>query len=169
MPADPLPSDKRPWWKHPLLPCVVIAAVLVRLGELPAGEQYPLTSFPMYSNLESSADMLMIRNERDELLPMSRLFNVGSAQVKKRFESTLREVAGTKNYEEVSPEKLQQAAGSVLKKLWDARDKGDVARLAQPPRKLRAIIRTVSMNGTDFKDEQTVVGELDVSQEGGAP
>lgn len=164
MPDDSTAPDKRPPWRHPLPLCAVVAICLVSIGD-----KYPLTPFPMYSNIDTSADLLMIRNEKDEILPTSRLFNVSSAQGKKRFESTLKEVAGTKDYEDASPEKRQKAGEAFLKKLWESRDKSDVAKLSQAPQKLRAVIRTVSMNGSEFKDHETVVAELDVSKEGGAP
>lgn len=161
---DPLSVSEKPsprragWWLYPLLLCGGVAVLLVAVGD-----QYPLSPFPMYSNIDTSADMLLIRNENDAILPMSRLFNVGSAQGKKRFESELKEAAGTKEYEEADPEKRRQAGVTFLTKLWAGRDKSDVAKLPQPPQKIRAVIRTIAMDGTDFSDTQTVIAELDVS------
>lgn len=163
-PSPAPPAASRAWWRHPLVPCGAVALALVAVGD-----EYPLTPFPMYSNIDHSADMLMVKNEKDEILPMSRLFNIGSAQGKKRLETELQKVAGTKDYEKTSPEQRAKAGSVFLTKLWEGRDKGDVDRLAHTPQRLRAVIRTVSMEGTKFKDEQFLMAEINVAQEGGAP
>lgn len=122
----------------------------------------------MYSRLgEARADMLLITNEADKPLPMSKLFNVGSAQGKKRFESELKEVSGTKEYEDTTPEKRRQAGETFLANLWKDRDASDVAKWN--PQLFRLKIRTVALEDGKFLDTTTLIAEMAVPQtEGGA-
>ena len=149
---------------HPLIPCAALAVVLVAIGDA-----YPLSPFPMYSNIDTSADILLVTNEKDEVLPLSRLFNSGSAQLKKRFEKTLQKVAGTREYED-APEAKRRAAGmEFLKDLWAGRDAGDVAKLPSAPLELRLKMRTVTVEGTQFKDATSGIAEMTLTKEGSTP
>ena len=122
----------------------------------------------MYSRLgEARADMLLITNENDQPLPMSKLFRTGSAQGKKRFESELKDVSGTKEYEDTTPEKRREAGAKFLAKLWENRDAGDVAQYN--PKTFRLKIRTVALDDGKFTDDITLIAEMPVPQtEGGA-
>lgn len=146
------------------MPCAIVAAALTAIGDA-----YPLSPFPMYSNIDTSADMLLVTNEKDEVLPLSRLFNSGSAQLKKRYEKVLQKSAGTREYEKASESERRAAGEAFLKDLWADRDKGDVAKLAAPPASLRLKIRTFTMEGTNFSDKMTPIAEWTPAVEGGAP
>lgn len=160
-----VPSRRTPVWQYPPLLAAGLALALVAIGEA-----YPFSHFPMYSAIESSADMLLVTNEKDEVLPLSRLFHSGSAQLKKRFEKELQTRAGTREYEKADPAKLQAAGEAFLSKLWEGRDAGDVAKLATPPQLLRLKIRTMTMEGTRFVDETHVISEISVTPKaGGTP
>ncbi len=157
-------APQRRWWQHPLVPCAAVAVLLVAVGDA-----YPLSPFPMYSNIDTSANMLLVTNEKDEALPLSRLFNSGSAQLKKRFEKELQDQTGTREYQDVKPEQQVAAGQAFLRDLWAGRDKGDVAKLPAPPQVLRLKIRTMTMNGTEFGDTIHPIADLAVTGEGGEP
>lgn len=149
---DKLPPRLRRAARHPAFLCVLVALILKLIGDA-----WPLSHFPMYSSISDSADILFVTNEKDEPLPMSRLFNVGSAQSKKRFETYLKKVAQTRKYEEATEEQRRRAGEELLENLWAGRDEGDVADYA--PRVLRLKMRTVSMRGNEFQDRSTLLAE----------
>lgn len=155
------PAAVKAFWRHPAGLCATLGVALVIIGD-----KYPLSNFPMYSNLgkieDTSADLMLITNEADRPLPMSKLFDVGSAQGKKRFESILQKVAGTKEYEDAPPDKRRAAGEAFLAKLWEARDEDDVESFN--PREFRLKIRTVAMRHGVFSDTTTEIATMTVPQ-----
>lgn len=141
-------------WPWCLAACTALAFILVGIGD-----QFPFSPFPMYSNIDSSADVLFVTNRRDEPLAISSLFDVGSAQAKKRFEKELLAIAKTRDYENASQEQVTEAAHIFLQQLWNDRKakRTDAMELDG----LRARIITVSLDA-DSKLNRTerLLGEL---------
>ena len=142
-----------PWW---LIACFVIAFGLVGIGD-----QYPLSPFPMYSNVEPSVDILYVTDQDDKPLPISSLFDVGSAQGKKRFEKELYAISKTRDYENAKPKDVNKAAENFLTKLWADRKvkKTDALGLKQ----IKARIITVSLDEqSKFDRQEHALGQIDI-------
>lgn len=142
-----------PWLRWPL-PCLGLAILLVVIGD-----QFPFTPFPMYSNVEPSADVLFVTDEQDEPLAISTLFDVGSAQAKKRFEKELLTVSNTRDYEKASPEQVTRAAESFLQQLW--KDRKPKRTDALNFQKLRARIITITLDDrSKLQRQEHALGEI---------
>ena len=137
---------------HPLFLCIAIAFALVGIGD-----QYPFSPFPMYSRIDGTAEVLFVSNEKDEPLPLSKVFGHGSAQLKKRFESNLQDVAGTKDWWKTTDAQRQEAATRFL-----AREtvKLDAAKRAKyPASALKVWLISITMEGGQFQKQQVLMGQ----------
>ena len=141
-------------WPWLLAACLAIAIALIGIGD-----QFPFSPFPMYSNIDSSADVLYVTNRKDEPLAISSLFDVGSAQAKKRFEKELLAVAETRDYEKATKEQVNLAARSFLQQLW--KDRKIKKTEALEGEGLRAHIITISLDSdSKLKRTEQLLGEL---------
>ena len=141
-------------WPWLLAACLAIAIALIGIGD-----QFPFSPFPMYSNIDSSADVLYVTNRKDEPLAISSLFDVGSAQAKKRFEKELLAVAETRDYEKATKEQVNLAARSFLQQLWKDRKTKKTEALEGDG--LRAHIITISLDSdSKLKRTEQLLGEL---------
>lgn len=157
------PASARMRWPILLGVGAVIAVALVGIGD-----QYPFSSFPMYSNVEPSADVLLVTDQNDQPLAISSLFDVGSAQGKKRFEKELLAEAKTRDYENAKPEQVSKAAEKFLQNLWKDRKEKKTAALNLTALKARII--TISLDENDhFKREAHALGQIAVVPSAPAP
>jgi hypothetical protein len=143
--------------------CVAIAFALVGIKD-----QYPFSPFPMYSNISPSVDVLYVTDQKDEPLAISSLFDVGSAQSKKRFEKELQSVAKTNEHQKAKPEQIQAAAEKFLKDLWSSRKvhKTDPMGLE----KIKARMITIKLDEQSaFQRTERALGEITVSSPTPAP
>ena len=139
------------WW---LIACFPAAIALVAIGD-----QFPFSPFPMYSNIDSSADVLFVTNRKDEPLAISSLFDVGSAQAKKRFEKELLAVADTRDYERATKEQVNLAAQSFLQQLWKDRKVKKTEALQGDG--LRVHVITISLDANSrFQRTEHLLGEI---------
>ena len=144
-------------WRPKLVASIIIAILLVVIGD-----QYPFSPFPMYSKLDSSADVLYVADQDGKPLALGALFNVGSAQAKKRFEKELLLLAKTRDYELAKPEQIQQAAQTFLKNIWQDRREHRTTKLNIT--QLKAQIITISMDDNQqFKKVEQTLGTLAVA------
>ena len=143
------------WW---FAACFPVAIALVAIGD-----QFPFSPFPMYSKIDSSADVLYVTNRKDEVLAISSLFDVGSAQAKKRFEKELLGVAETRDYEEATTEQVNLAAHSFLQQLWNDRKVKKTEAMEFDG--LRAHIITISLNADNkLTTTNQLLGEFDLKK-----
>lgn len=151
-------SNEGEWlWRVKLGACLVVAILLVVIGD-----QYPFSPFPMYSKLDSSADVLYVADQEGKPLALGPLFNVGSAQAKKRFEKELLSLAKTRDYEVAKPEQVQQAATIFLQNLWKDRREHRTTKLNLT--QLKAQIITISMDeNQQFRRVEQTLGTLTVT------
>ena len=144
----------KPKWLGWLVACFPVAIALVAIGD-----QFPFSPFPMYSNIDSSADVLFVTNRKDEPLAISSLFDVGSAQAKKRFEKELLAVADTRDYEKATKEQVNLAAQSFLQQLWKDRKVKKTEALEMDG--LRAHVITISLDANSkFQRTEQLLGEI---------
>lgn len=141
-------------WRLRLAACMVIAILLVAIGD-----QYPFSPFPMYSKLDSSADVLYVADQNGKPLALGKLFNVGSAQAKKRFEKELLLLAQTRDYEKAKPEQVHAAAVKFLETLWKDRREHRTVKLDLT--QLKAQIITISMDQNEqFQRAEQTLGSI---------
>ncbi len=138
-------------YKRRLALCFALAFVLVAIGD-----QYPFSPFPMYAKLEPEADVLYVADELGQPLPMAKLFNVGSAQGKKRFEKELLDVAKTRDYERVPADKVEEAARRFLAALWKDRKTWRTDSLTIKGLKAQIITISVDAEAQFVRREQTL-------------
>lgn len=152
-------TSLRPTWPRWLVACIVIAFALVGIGD-----QYPLSPFPMYSNVEPSVDILYVTDQNDKPLAISSLFDVGSAQGKKRFEKELYAISKTRDYENAKPKDVNKAAENFLTKLWAGRNNSQVKKTdALGLKQLKARIITVSLDEqSKFDRHEHPLGQIDI-------
>jgi hypothetical protein len=144
----------KPKWLGWLVACPPLAIALVAIGD-----QFPFSPFPMYSNIDSSADVLYVTNRQDEPLAISSIFDVGSAQAKKRFEKELQAVADTRDYEKATREQVNLAAQSFLQQLWKDRKVKKTEALELDG--LRAHVITISLDAdSKFQRTEQLLGEI---------
>lgn len=147
-------QKKKSNWLGWLIACFPVAIALVGIGD-----QFPFSPFPMYSNIDSSADVLFVTNRKDEPLAISSLFDVGSAQAKKRFEKELLAVADTRDYEKATKEQVNLAAQSFLQQLWKDRKVKKTEALQGDG--LRAHVITISLDANSkFQRTEQLLGEI---------
>ncbi len=140
------------YYRHPAFWSIIVAIALVAIGD-----RYPFSHFPMYSKVDGRADILYITNEKDEPLPMRELFKVGSAQGKKRYENTLREISGKRDTERVTEAHRQAAGTAFLSRLAGDAKPSTLAKYK--PTALRAWLKTVSMESGTFEDSKIMLAE----------
>jgi hypothetical protein len=126
------------------------------------GEKFPFSPFPMYANVEPTADVLYVTDDQNRPLALSSIFGVGSAQAKKRFEKELQILTKTRDYEKAAPELLAQAGATFLTTLWKDRKASKLP--AEPLQGLQAWILTISAAPEGgFRKETHPVGKIKIS------
>lgn len=160
--SNPSPSGRRripASLKHPAVLCVFTASLLVAIGD-----RYPFSPFPMYSNIDGRAEVLYLTNESDAPLPLSDLFGHGSAQLKKRYETNLEEIAGTKDYDRATPEQLNQAGREFLDRLVAGMTEKQKRKLREKyrPEILRLWVLSLDSTHGDFEESRTALAEKPV-------
>lgn len=136
---------------HPVILCIIIAFILVGIGD-----QYPFSPFPMYSRIDGKAEVLYVTNEKDEPMPLSKMFGNGSAQLKKRFESNLFDVAKTKDWWKTTEPQRQDAADRFLSREIEKLDASKRAKY--PASSLKVWLISVTMDGSNFNKEHVFMG-----------
>lgn len=136
---------------HPVILCIIIAFILVGIGD-----QYPLSHFPMYSRIDGKAEVLYVTNEKDDPMPLSKMFGNGSAQLKKRFESNLFDVAKTKDWWKTTEPQRQEAADRFLAREMEKLDASK--RKKYPASSLKVWLISVTMDGSNFNKEHVFMG-----------
>ena len=136
---------------HPVALCILLAIALVGIGD-----QYPFSPFPMYSRIDGKAEVLYVTDEKDQPLPLSKMFAHGSAQLKKRYESNLQDVAQTKDWWKASEAQRQEASARFLDREMEKLD--EAKRRKYPANELKVWMISVTMEGSDFRKEHVFMG-----------
>ena len=142
--------------QHPVVLCLIVAILLAVVGD-----QYPLSPFPMYSNIENSTNVLFLTNEKDEPIAMSPYFDVGSAQGKKRFEDLVqrKSKSKTRNHLQATEEEVATAGKEFLEDLWKEclKKKARQEKLARTGAKeIRVKMRNIRVNDDGSFDTENV-------------
>lgn len=154
---SPLTLESRPAWQWWLASCLLVAPLLIAIGD-----HYPFSPFPMYSKFDSSADILYVTDQNDKPLALSSLFGVGSAQAKKRFERELLDVAKTRDYEKADAAAVTTASTRFLNGLWKDRKSKKTNALGVNTLRLHMITVSLSEDSA-FQRQDSLLGEISVT------
>jgi hypothetical protein len=110
----------------------------------------------MYSRIDGKAEVLYVTDEKDQPLPLSKMFAHGSAQLKKRYESNLQDVAQTKDWWKASEAQRQEASARFLDREMEKLD--EAKRRKYPANELKVWMISVTMDGSEFRKEHVFMG-----------
>ncbi len=152
-------TRKCPWWqRYPYVDVFLVAVILCGIGD-----KFPFTPFPMYKNPDTSADVLFVTDENDQVIHTRTAFDIAASGAKKDFEGFLDRIAKTKDYENAQPEQVKQAGEQMLEKMYGQRVLKSWKKYN--PSTLRLKMFTVSFKNGEFKEETHVLAERQVPKE----
>lgn len=114
-------------------------------------EHFPFSNFPMYSNFDNEADVIFVTDQKDQPVPMSKVFRTGSAATKKVYKSELSDLCRPQGRDtEQSLLAERQAAGVVVLKQLKGKIKPGI--LAPDVDALRLYRRTFRLEDGVFRE-----------------
>lgn len=148
-----IPTPARWWQRFAYVEVAVVALLLCAIGD-----KFPFSPFPMYSNPDTSADVLFVTDDRDRVVHTKDAFNLPASGAKKDYEGILQRIAGTKEYEDAKPEQVKLAGEQMLQKLLDSRTK-KWAAYAEGAGSLRLKVFTVTYKDGKFTETTRLLAE----------
>lgn len=153
--SSAVPVPKAPLWRRVPMGRVIVLVV----GLLLIGEQFPFSYFPMYSSFDPVADYYYVTDKAGQPLACVAAFGTSTANVKKMFRARLRALTakrGATEADATTDERRRVGVETIayLRHLGEARG---TAVPAGPVRLMRVVV--TRSPGKDIEREEAMVAE----------